>query len=162
MITVKKIKDFPEYEVDILGNISRDGKVLKPQGGKESLTVCLSRKGEVVRKSIHRLVADAFLPNPKGHKIIHHKDKDARNNMVVNLEWCDKKAHAKYHKADRRARKVIYMEDEKYNRLRSKLISNRTTVTQWANDEADKFLQEENGHETRKRKKGLRQIFRSK
>lgn len=37
---------------------------------------------------IHRLVAGAYLPNPRGLPCINHKDKNKQNNTVPNLEWC--------------------------------------------------------------------------
>lgn len=50
--------------------------------------VNLWRNGKCVRKKVHRLVAENFLPNPDGMKYINHKDEDKRNNIVTNLEWC--------------------------------------------------------------------------
>lgn len=45
---------------------------------------------------IHRLVAQAFLPNPNGCRIINHKDENRSNNSVNNLEWCSYKYNLNY------------------------------------------------------------------
>ena len=36
---------------------------------------------------IHRLVAQAFIPNPDNKPVVHHKDHNKKNNYISNLEW---------------------------------------------------------------------------
>lgn len=52
---------------------------------------------------IHRLVAMAFIPNPKGCKEINHKDENKLNNNADNLEWCSHKYNMKFGTRNKRA-----------------------------------------------------------
>lgn len=81
------------YDVTEDGDVIslRSNKKLKPRKGNGQgnyLSVCLSIKGKVQYKLIHRLVAEKFIPNPEGLPEINHKNKDKTDNRVENLEWC--------------------------------------------------------------------------
>lgn len=54
---------------------------------------------------LHRLVAEAFIDNPKGYKEVNHIDEDKTNNCVNNLEWCDHQYNSKFGTKNERAKK---------------------------------------------------------
>jgi len=51
------------------------------------MQVWLRRPGEHRKHRVHRLVADAFLPNPEEKLVVNHIDGDRGNNHLANLEW---------------------------------------------------------------------------
>lgn len=51
------------------------------------LSYLLKWNGRTYPRRIHRLVAEAFIPNPENKPFVHHKDHDRLNNYVDNLEW---------------------------------------------------------------------------
>lgn len=63
--------------------------------GKGYQYVCLG-KGVENRRYIHRLVAEAFIPNPLNLPEVNHKDCNPRNCIEENLEWCDAKYNNNY------------------------------------------------------------------
>lgn len=44
-----------------------------------------------IARHVHRLVAMAFIPNPQGFPVVHHKDANPSNNHVLNLQWTTQK-----------------------------------------------------------------------
>lgn len=95
------------YQVSNLGRVKTSFKPIKCHKnsirfGKEKILsskiekngyerVNLSKDGERKTYSIHRLVAQAFIPNPNNLPQINHKDENKLNNCVENLEWCTAK-----------------------------------------------------------------------
>ena len=77
------------------------------------MQVHLSNKGKRTTKSVHRLVAQAFIPNPQGLPLINHKDEDPTNNHVENLEWCTQKYNVNYGTARKRARATRKLNETK-------------------------------------------------
>lgn len=87
----KNIMDFNGYQVSNLGRIRslKTYKVLKQKTNKGYKSSCLFKCGKIYYRYTHRLVAEAFIPNPKNLPCINHKDENPSNNCVNNLEWCD-------------------------------------------------------------------------
>ena len=83
-----------DYQISNFGDVrikKSDGsfKQLKPtKFGKGYLHINLVKDGKQKSFQIHRLVAEAFVPNPKNLPIINHKDENPLNNCANNLEWC--------------------------------------------------------------------------
>ncbi len=72
-------------------------QVLKPNKNNCGyLLVTLYKNGKRKSFSVHRLVAEAFLPNPDNLPEINHKDENKANNCASNLEWCDRKYNANF------------------------------------------------------------------
>ena len=59
-------------------------------------TVGLTRNGKTETVYVHRLVAEAYIPNPQNLPFINHKDEDKANNFVTNLEWCTEQYNSNY------------------------------------------------------------------
>lgn len=73
------------------------GKILKQWLNKNGyLRVAFRKDSKLVNKSVHRLVAHAFLSNQKNLPEINHKDNNKLNNSVSNLEWCSHKYNIEY------------------------------------------------------------------
>ena len=88
------------YQVSNTGRIlahSCERRFQKNNSGYE--TVMLYKDGKYRRKTVHRIVAEAFIPNPLCYSQINHIDEDKENNCVSNLEWCTpSENNLKYHK----------------------------------------------------------------
>lgn len=78
----------------------RTNKWLKQHISKTGYRIVASRiggrTGKAICFKIHRLVADAFIPNPNRKPFVNHKDGNKVNNHVSNLEWCTQSENVKH------------------------------------------------------------------
>lgn len=96
------IKEFPRYMIDMHGNVyscitGRGKKAINSGVIQRQLKPALDTTGYLVvnltdgtrkvNRSIHRLLAITYLPNPNQHPHVNHKDGVQTNNNLDNLEW---------------------------------------------------------------------------
>lgn len=124
----RDIKDYEGlYRISNLGRVKslnykgtgREGilKLFKNKYGY--LYVCLSKNGVHKYFRVHRLVAQAFIPNPNNLPQVNHKDENCINNCVDNLEWCTQEYNNNYGTHNEKIRRTKY---KKYNGNTSKKV----------------------------------------
>ena len=80
-----------------LGHVkNKHGRILKPEIRNGYYSVDLMKNKKRYKFRIHRLVAEAFIPNPDNLPIINHKDENKLNNEASNLEWCTSSYNTHY------------------------------------------------------------------
>ena len=88
-----RVKTLPRLKNGRYGQYMTKEKIMKPFKTEDGyLKIKLNGKNHY----IHRLVAEAFLPNPDNLPVINHKDFNPSNNTTSNLEWCSQKYNIKY------------------------------------------------------------------
>lgn len=68
---------------------------LRPKRNYLSIRIC-NKEGKYFRTGIHRLVAQAFIPNPENKPEVNHIDGNKQNNHVSNLEWTTRSENEKH------------------------------------------------------------------
>ena len=94
----KSVNDF--ISVSNCGDVKSHGKLIKGEICKNGYRrIHVSYKGVSHKFLVHRLVAEAFIPNPENKPCVNHIDGNKLNNCVKNLEWCDN-SHNQQHAYD--------------------------------------------------------------
>lgn len=82
----------------------RKGRILKTISKPTGYLFCsLSKDNTPETRLIHRLVAEAFIPNPNNYPCINHRNEDKTDNRVENLEWCTQRYNVNYGTSRERA-----------------------------------------------------------
>ncbi len=120
----KDIEGFDKYEISNLGNVrnKKTGLILKPVISSNGYyTIGLWKNGKRTTKKIHRLIAEAFIPNPENKPKVDHIDNNKQNNNTVNLRWVTSKENnqnSQIYKNNKSGAKGVY-----YNKQANKWIS---------------------------------------
>lgn len=104
--------------------------------------VTLKKNGKSFSREIHRLVAEAFIPNQEKKEQINHKDGDKHNNKVDNLEWITRSENAlhsyfklgnikykrNFSEQEIKEIKGLYLQGQSKNQLAKQYFCSRTTI----------------------------------
>ena len=88
---IKSVDRYVNCGIKYNNKVLKKGKEIKPIIVKGYYNVSLSKNGKSKQYSIHRLVAQTFIPNPNNLPQVNHIDGNKLNNCVSNLEWCTAK-----------------------------------------------------------------------
>ena len=112
--------------------ITDEGRVFKIVDGIEIDVKCelngylyamipvIDKNGKYAYKNIaiHRLVAEAFIPNPNNYNQVNHKDENKHDNSVDNLEWCTQAYNIRYSN-------LLHKNDENWHKWNPESIKRR-------------------------------------
>jgi hypothetical protein len=140
----KPIDGFKDYYVSNLGNVksNKTNRILKIQKLSGYSTVGLTNENKHYCFLIHRLVAEAFIPNPDNKLTVNHKNHDTHDNRVDNLEWNTQKEQNEYNyktetekRKTCRARSVVC-----FNKLTNELTKEFRSLSEgatWLNEQSN-------------------------
>lgn len=119
----KNIKNYEGiYQVSNYGRIKnqKTGRIRKLVLSDRYYEIVLSKNGRSKLFKVHRLVAEAFVPNPLNKKTVNHLDNNHLNNCVDNLVWATQQENVCHTKhliyGPNTKTKNIYIQNEKRKR----------------------------------------------
>lgn len=112
----KYIRDFPDYMISDKGRVwstkTERFLKLKIMDDHGHLGVCLHHNGKTYYKYIHRLVAEAFIPNPLNLPVVRHIYDEPDQNTVADLGWGTQRDNI--HDAMRNGKAYILTDEDRY------------------------------------------------
>lgn len=95
----KDVYEYDNYEVSNTGLIrskksNKLRKVFISDNGYPVITLSKNNKAKTFK--LHRIIANAFIPNPDNKPLINHIDSNKQNYSIENLEWCTSKENSKH------------------------------------------------------------------
>lgn len=119
MLKIKDVKGWEDYTIDTDGNIfsKRKNKYLKQTINKYGYCKVTLQKNKYKKMySVHRLVAETFVANPKNLPQVNHIDSDRTNNNINNLEWVNAKENTQHALKNNRFESMAKINSEKMKR----------------------------------------------
>ena len=116
------------YEVSDLGRVKSlkygKDKILKPgKDGWGYLKINLCKDGHVKKFKVHRLVAEAFIPNQNNLDTVNHKDEVKTNNVASNLEWMSQKDNVNYGTRNKRIAESLSKQVQMFDKSTGELLA---------------------------------------
>lgn len=121
-----KIKSCSRIVKHGLGNADRTikSRIIKPYNDNHGYRmVSLSKEGKVKKHKVHRLVAEAFIPNPENKPTVNHLNEIRNDNRVSNLEWATYKENNDHGGHNERVSKTLSKPIEQLDKNGNKISS---------------------------------------
>ena len=110
------------------GTAIRKGKMRSLSFDGNYLSVSFSRDGKTVTRRVHRVVAEAFIPNPNNYSDVDHIDCNKLNNHIDNLRWCTSADNTRYARENGLIHQRPYAERSEWSRERSAAARRRAVI----------------------------------
>jgi hypothetical protein len=129
-----KVIGFPDYSISNHGRLRYDScnnYIIKPAASSSGYYVHNIFNGDTFKRAqIHRLVAEAFIPNPDNKPVVDHIDGNRQNNRAENLRWAtysENCMNTKIARNNTSGYKGVGF-DKKANKWKATIIHNKKTI----------------------------------